>query len=73
MSCNVKLTVKEAYHEILHAMGADSYHNLLHLVQNPLHHELLHTLGEEKYHEMPHILKKYSPENEDINLKIEDI
>lgn len=61
MSCNIKLTVEDAYHEILHAMGTDSYHNLLHLVQNQLHHDLLHALGEEKYHEMLHILKKNSP------------
>lgn len=58
MTCNVKLTVEEAYHEILHAIGIEAYHNLLHLVKNKLQHDLLHALGEEKYHEMLHVLEK---------------
>jgi len=56
--CDIKLTVDEAFHEILHAIGADSYHNLLHLVKEQIHHDLLHTLGEEKYHELLHLLEK---------------
>lgn len=55
---NVKLTVDEAYHEILHALGSQAYHNLLHLVKDELHHELLHNLGEEKYHELLHLLEE---------------
>ncbi|MDI6645079.1 MAG: ATP-binding cassette domain-containing protein [Methanobacteriaceae archaeon] len=55
---NIKLTVEEAYHEILHAIGADAYHNLLHLVHEKHHHKLLHALGPEKYHQMLHILKE---------------
>ena len=42
---DIKLTVNEAYHEIFHALGANSYHNLLHLVKNQLHHQILHMLG----------------------------
>jgi cobalt/nickel transport system ATP-binding protein len=59
----VKLTVNEAFHEILHAIGVDAYHNLLHLVKNQLHHELLHILGEEKYHELLHVLEKNKRNN----------
>ncbi len=55
---DVKLTVDEAFHEILHAIGADAYHNLLHLVKDQLHHDLLHSLGEDKYHELLHVLEK---------------
>ncbi|GAB4306026.1 MAG: ATP-binding cassette domain-containing protein [Methanobacteriaceae archaeon] len=55
---NIKLTVEEAYHEILHAIGAESYHNLLHLMHDKHQHKLLHALGEEKYHQMLHILKE---------------
>ncbi len=58
MSVGVKLTVEEAYHEILHGMGEESYHKLLHMVKDQCHHKLLHTLGEEKYHEMLHILEE---------------
>jgi len=58
LSVNIKLTVGEAYHEILHSLGVDAYHNLLHLVKNELHHELLHELGEEGYHKLLHVLKK---------------
>jgi len=54
----IKLTVEEAYHEILHAIGTDAYHNLLHLVHEKYHHQLLHVLGEEKYHQMLHILQE---------------
>lgn len=60
---DVKLTVDEAFHEILHAIGVDAYHNILHLVKNQLHHELLHTLGEEKYHELLHVLEKNKRNN----------
>lgn len=67
VSVDVKLTVEEAYHEILHALGIKAYHNLLHLVKNRLQHDLLHTLGEEKYHEMLHVLERHrSPELEEI-------
>jgi len=55
---NIKLTVEEAYHEILHALGMKTYHNLLHLVHDKYHHKLLHALGEKKYHEMLHILEE---------------
>lgn len=55
---NVKLTVDEAYHEILHTLGSQAYHNLLHLVKDELHHKLLHKLGEEKYHELLHLLEE---------------
>ena len=58
LSCNVKLTVEEAYHEIMHAIGAEAYHNFLHLVKNDLHHKLLHALGDNAYHEMLHILEE---------------
>lgn len=55
---NVKLSVDEACHEILHALGIHAYHNLLHVVKDDLHHELLHNLGEDKYHELLHLLEK---------------
>jgi cobalt/nickel transport system ATP-binding protein len=54
----VKLSVNEACHEIMHALGTQAYHNLLHVVKDDLHHELLHNLGEEKYHELLHLLEK---------------
>ena len=57
-SCDVKLTVDDAYHEILHALGTDAYHNLLHLVKNKYHHQLLHELGEEHYHKLLHLLEE---------------
>ncbi|NYB52118.1 MAG: ATP-binding cassette domain-containing protein [Methanobacteriaceae archaeon] len=60
MNIRVKLTVEEAYHEILHAVGVETYHNLLHLVHENCQHRLLHTLGEEKYHQMLHILEEES-------------
>lgn len=63
MSVGVKLTVEEAYHEILHGMGEDAYHNLLHMVKDQCHHKLLHTLGEEKYHQMLHILEEEQKNN----------
>ncbi len=56
--CDIKLTVDEAYHEILHTLGIDAYHNLLHLVRNKYHHQLLHELGEEKYHKLLHVLEE---------------
>ncbi|MGP8022581.1 MAG: ATP-binding cassette domain-containing protein [Methanobacterium sp.] len=56
-SCDIKLTVDEAYHEILHTLGIDTYHNLLHLVKNKYHHQLLHEIGEENYHKLLHVLK----------------
>lgn len=55
---DIKLTVNEAYHEILHALGTQAYHDLLHLVKDELHHELLHNLGEDNYHELLHLLEK---------------
>jgi len=55
---NIKLTVDEAYHEILHALGSHAYHNLLHLVKDELHRKLLHDLGEDKYHEVLHLLEE---------------
>ena len=58
MNVGVKLTVEEAYHEILHAVGVETYHNLLHMVHETCHHKLLHALGEEKYHQVLHILKE---------------
>ncbi len=57
-SLGVKLTVEEAYHEILHSVGVETYHNLLHIVHETCQHKLLHALGEEKYHEMLHILEE---------------
>ena len=60
MSCNVKLTVEEAYHEILHSIGNETYHNLLHLVKNELHHKLLHALGDDGYHKLLHVLDEAS-------------
>jgi cobalt/nickel transport system ATP-binding protein len=58
MNVGVKLTVEEAYHEILHAVGVETYHNLLHMVHETCHHKLLHALGEEKYHQVLHILEE---------------
>ncbi len=68
MSVGVKLTVEEAYHEILHGMGEDSYHNMLHLVKDQCHHKLLHTLGDEKYHQMLHILEEERKNSKKIAL-----
>ena len=55
---DVKLTVEDAYHEILHALGVDAYHKLLHLVKDKHHHRLLHSLGEENYHELLHVVEE---------------
>jgi len=55
---NIKLTIDDAYHEILHTIGIRAYHNLLHVVKEDIHHELLHSLGEDKYHELLHLLEK---------------
>ena len=60
VSCNVKLTVEEAYHEILHSIGEETYHNLLHLAKNELHHKLLHALGDTNYHKLLHVLEEAS-------------
>ena len=60
VSCNVKLTVEEAYHEILHSIGEETYHNLLHLAKNELHHKLLHALGDDGYHKLLHVLEEAS-------------
>lgn len=64
MSVGVKLTVEEAYHEILHSVGVETYHNLLHMAKDKYQHRLLHALGEEKYHEMLHILEEESKNGE---------
>jgi hypothetical protein len=61
--------VEEAYHEILHAIGAEALHNVLHLVKNQLHHQLLHTLGEEGYHQMLHVLEEEQKNNIQIAAK----
>ncbi|OPX59694.1 MAG: putative ABC transporter ATP-binding protein [Methanobacterium sp. PtaB.Bin024] len=66
VDCEVKLTVEEAYHEILHAIGAESFHKVLHLIKSQLHHRLLHELGEEHYHKMLHVLEE---EHENHNLR----
>lgn len=66
MKVGVKLTVEEAFHEILHAVGVETYHNLLHLVHETCHHKLLHALGEEKYHQMLHILEEERKNSEMI-------
>ncbi len=58
MNVDVKLTVEEACHEILHSVGVETYHNILHMVNETCQHKLLHALGEEKYHEMLHILEE---------------
>ena len=55
-----KLTVGEAYHEILHSIGEKTYHNLLHLAKNELHHKLLHALGDDAYHKLLHVLEEAS-------------
>lgn len=65
LNCDVKLTIEEAYHEILHAMGVDTYHDMLHLVKSKYHHKLLHELGEEHYHKLLHVLEEYNdPQSE---------
>lgn len=58
ISCNVKLTVEEAYHELLHVLGGKAYHGMLHLIKNTLHHRLLHEIGEENYHKLLHIIEE---------------
>lgn len=73
MSCEVKLTVEEAYHEILHAIGAEALHHVLHLVKNQLHHQLLHTLGDEGYHQMLHVLEEEQKNNIQIAAKSSQI
>ncbi|QHN08343.1 ATP-binding cassette domain-containing protein [Methanothermobacter sp. THM-2] len=55
---DVKLTVEEAYHELLHILGADAYHKLLHFLGENRQHRLIHLLGEDKYHELLHILRE---------------
>lgn len=60
---DVKLTVDDAYHEILHALGVDAYHKLLHLVKDKHHHRLLHSLGEENYHELLHVVEEEQTNN----------
>ncbi|MCE5213685.1 MAG: ATP-binding cassette domain-containing protein [Methanobacterium sp.] len=67
VQCKVKLTVEDAFHEILHAIGEKSFHNLLHLIKNQLHHRLLHELGEENYHKMLHILEEEQENNKPPN------
>lgn len=67
MQCEIKLTVEEAFHEILHAVGAESFHNLLHLIKNQLHHRLLHELGEDNYHKMLHVLEEEQKNNKTQN------
>jgi len=69
VNVNIKLTVEEAYHEILHAVGVQTYHNLLHMVHEKCHHKLLHTLGEEKYHEMLHIIEEEAEKEREKNSK----
>ncbi|MDI6841444.1 MAG: ATP-binding cassette domain-containing protein [Methanothermobacter wolfeii] len=53
---DVKLTVEDAYHELLHTLGEKKYHELLHVLGEERQHELIHLLGEEKYHELLHVL-----------------
>jgi len=55
---DVKLTVEEAYHELLHLLGADAYHRLLHFLGEEKQHKLIHLLGDEKYHELLHVLRE---------------
>ncbi|MCG2827635.1 ATP-binding cassette domain-containing protein [Methanothermobacter sp. K4] len=55
---DVKLTVDEAYHELLHLLGADAYHRLLHFLGEKRQHKLMHLLGDEKYHELLHVLRE---------------
>ncbi|MEM4195709.1 MAG: ATP-binding cassette domain-containing protein, partial [Methanothermobacter sp.] len=55
---DVKLTVEEAYHELLHLLGADAYHRLLHFLGEKKQHKLIHLLGNEKYHELLHVLRE---------------
>jgi len=68
-SIGVKLTVEEAYHEILHSVGVETYHNLLHIVHETCQHKLLHALGEEKYHEMLHILEEERKHSKNREIK----
>jgi len=63
LSLDIKLTIDEAYHEILHALGIKAYHNLLHLVKEEYHHKLLHELGEENYHKLLHVLEENQKNN----------
>ena len=58
ISVDIKLTVDQAYHEILHALEVDAFHKFLHLVRDEYHHKILHGLGEENYHKLLHILEK---------------
>ena len=58
LSVDIKLTINEAYHEILHALGIEAYHKLLHMVKDEYHHKLLHELGEKNYHKLLHMLEK---------------
>ena len=67
VSCNVKLTVEEAYHEILHSIGKETYHNLLHLAKNELHHKLLHALGDDGYHKLLHVLEEASKNEKNLS------
>ncbi|MGB9837868.1 ATP-binding cassette domain-containing protein [Methanothermobacter sp.] len=55
---DVKLTVDEAYHELIHLLGADAYHRLLHFLGEKRQHKLIHLLGDEKYHELLHVLRE---------------
>ena len=55
---DVKLTVEETYHELLHLLGGDAYHLLLHFLREEKQHRLIHILGEEKYHPLLHALKE---------------
>lgn len=55
---DVKLTVEETYHELLHLLGGDAYHRLLHFLGEEKQHRLIHLLGEKKYHELLHTLKE---------------
>ncbi|MBE2899742.1 ATP-binding protein [Methanothermobacter thermautotrophicus] len=55
---DVKLTVEETYHELLHLLGGDAYHLLLHFLREEKQHRLIHILGEEKYHQLLHALKE---------------
>ena len=65
--CNIKLTINEAYHEILHSLDIDSYHDLLHLVKDKYHHKLLHALGETEYHKLLHVLGEASKNEKNIS------
>ena len=65
--CNIKLTINEAYHEILHSLDIDSYHDLLHLVKDKYHHKLLHALGETEYHKLLHVLGEASKNEKNLS------